>query len=320
MKHLEGSPLPPISASPDDEAWQERIGDLLRELDKARARSTPRVILRGGTAAKLGHGLTRPSLDIDVDLTEPIDLWALLTEAATRAEIVAIAKPNRGHTQKGELVLTDPGIATAAMVEVDVRTLRGPHTLETIRTRTVRKNGIWMYTARELARQKIEMATEPGRRRRSKDRYDIAWWLRTHIEHIEPEQRIALDEALRTEATLMNAWDNDHRTDRIMHRIKNTDVNDALMAALDRDPLVLQQRWPEGHLQIGIGVKAGATLTWNRSAEDTTAPLPVGTFNTDRELETFMTRMRVWTPQEAPEMLKELTLERVRALARNRNG
>ena len=58
----------------------------------------------------------------------------------------------------------------------------------------------------------------------------------------------------------MNAWDNDHRTDRIMHRIKNTDVNDALMAALDRDPLVLQQRWPEGHLQIGIGVKAGATL------------------------------------------------------------
>lgn len=162
MKYLEGSPLPPISASPDDEAWQERIGDLLRELDKARARSTPRVILRGGTAAKLGHGLTRPSLDIDVDLTEPIDLWALLTEAATRAEIVAIAKPNRGHTQKGELVLTDPGIATAAMVEVDVRTLRGPHTLETIRTRTVRKNGIWMYTARELARRKSKWRPNRG--------------------------------------------------------------------------------------------------------------------------------------------------------------
>ena len=319
MKHLEVAPLPPIDAGPDEDAWQERIADVLRELDGGRVRSAPRIILRGGTAARLGHGLTRPSRDIDADLTEPLDVWALLHAAAARAGLAALAEPRRGRGQKGQLTLTDPAIARAAIVEVDLRILRDPRTLATIGACTERRNGIWMYTAAELARQKIEMATESGRRRRAKDRYDIAWWLRNHVEHVAPEQRLALDTALERDPMLANAWDNDHRRDRIMRRIDSEAVHDALTTALERDPAVLQRRWPEGQLQIRVAMRGGADLTWRCRPQDETT-LPIATFNHDRDLEQFMVRMRLWSPEEVPELLQELTLERQRARARSRTS
>ena len=54
---------------------------MLRCLDRAEGREQSRIILHGGTAARLGHGRTRASADIDADATETLDVWELLSEA-----------------------------------------------------------------------------------------------------------------------------------------------------------------------------------------------------------------------------------------------
>ena len=109
MKHLDGAPLPAIREEPEERAWEERIGDLLREADRGAVPGALRLVLRGGTAAKIGHGLNRPSKDIDGDMTGPGDGWALLCEAAQSAGLTALAKPERRRAQKGRLVLSEPG-------------------------------------------------------------------------------------------------------------------------------------------------------------------------------------------------------------------
>ena len=316
MKHLGGAPLPAIAEEPEERAWEERIGDLLREVNRSQAPSAGRLILRGGTAAKIGHGLTRPSRDIDADVIGPADVWAILREGAHRAGLTALAKPDRRRTQKGQLVLSDPRTGTAS-VEVDVRTIREPKWAGAIESMTIveRRHGILMYNAHELIRQKIEMATEPGRRRRAKDRYDIAWWLRNRPECVAPEQRVALDRALRGTSELKEKWDETHPKDRIMQRINSATVHDALMRTLDCDPVVLWDRSPDGTLHINIHMTGGATLAWQEEPE-TEERSEIATLGSDNELETFMVQMGLWEQKEVPERLKELTLERERARAR----
>ena len=315
MKHLDGAPLPAIAEEPEERAWEERIGDLLREVNRRPAPGPGRLILRGGTAAKIGHGLTRPSRDIDADVIGPADVWSFLSEGAHRAGLTALAKPERGRTQKGQLILSDPRTGTTA-VEVDVRTIRDPQRVYAIESTTIveRRHGILMYKAQELARQKIEMATEPGRRRRAKDRYDITWWLRNRPECVAPEQRIALDRALRGRSELKEKWDETHPKDRIMQRTNGATVHDALMRTLDCDPVVLGDRSPDGTLHINIHMTGGATLAWQENPE-TKERSEIATLGSDNELETFMVRMGLWKQEEIPKLLKELTLERERARA-----
>ena len=319
VKHLASAPLPTIAATPDEDAWDEHVGDLLRQLDSPLERETPRIILRGGTAARLGHGLGRPSRDIDADMTEGLDIWALLEDAATRAGMIALAQPARRHRLKGRLMLAHPAMTTPAVIDVDVRELRDPQELRSLRQRTERRRGIWMYTAAELARQKIAMAVEPGRRRRAKDRFDIAWWLRTHIEHIPPQQRIALDHALRTDPGLRAAWDAQHASDETMNRVDARTVHDALTAALDRDPAVRAQREPEGRLRIEMSRQGTAQVLWTNPAAQR-APTALATFDNHAELETFMVRMGLWTPDQAREAFHATRDEQVEATSQSQRA
>lgn len=315
MKHLERAPLPEIWEDPDERVWTERIADLLRETDRALARQPARLILRRGTAAKLGHGLPRPSKDIDADIAGELDVWETLHKGAEQAGMIALAQPDRRRMLKGALVLTDPEVGSTT-VQVDIRVLRDPQTLTTIHEGTIteRKIGICMYKPEQLAQQKIEMATEPGRRRRGKDRYDIAWWLRTRTECVNYAQRVALDQTLRSDNELKRRWDESHARDRVMSRTSSDTVHDALVLALDCDPMVLQDRWPEGQLTVEIKLAGGAALWWGREAESPRTEAIVE-FESDRELEMYMVRMGLWEQREVPKMLQALTKERQHVIA-----
>ena len=315
MKHHERAPLPEIREDHDEQAWTERIADLLREIDRALTGQRGRLILRGGTAAKLGHGLPRPSRDIDADIAGELDVWETFQQGAAQAGMIALAKPDRKRRLKGALVLTDPEVGSTT-VQVDMRVLRDPHTLRGIDDGAIteKRNGIRMYKPEQLAQQKFEMATEPGRRRRGKDRYDIAWWLRTRVECVNHAQRVALDQALRFNHDLKRRWDESHARDPVMSRISPDTVHDALMLVLDCDPVVLQHRWPQGQLTVDIKLAAGATLWWGRETERPRTDA-IADFATDHELETFMIRMGIWDRSEVPKRLQELNMERQNAIA-----
>ena len=306
-EHLQIAPLPAVPPRQDDYHWEPRIEEMLSVLRDLASDTV--VVLKGGTAARLGHGLSRPSQDIDVDTTSPADTWRLLGEAANATDLLAICEPRRRSSLKGILTLVDPRSGTSQRIEVDAWPLRDttPEELEKI---TESRARILMYTARELARQKINLVAEPGGRRRARDRYDITWWLHNHIDQIDPEQRIALDRALRADETIAQDWSNDHLRSGI--DADDYAVHCALATALDRDPAVLRDRWPRGRLHTDARKRGGADVTW-QPTPDSRERLPVAVCRSDVALETLMTRLQVWERHEVPEYLCAIARQRAQS-------
>ena len=105
-------PLVPIAPKPQEQAWEERLADLLREVARTESERDAVLVLRDGTAARLGHALTCPSRDIDADIVGHCDVWTVLAQAAEQAGMTASAEPEPGHALKGKLALSDPRIGT----------------------------------------------------------------------------------------------------------------------------------------------------------------------------------------------------------------
>lgn len=318
MKHLAAAPLPAIREKPEERAWTEKIAELLRALHRVAGADAPKIVLQGGTAARLGHGLSRPSNDIDLDLSAPIDAWNLLDRAASEIGCTSLIETHRKRQSKGKITLSDPHMGST-VIEADLHVVHDDARIEAIEsgTATEIRNGIRMYAAPILAAQKIAMATEPGRRRRARDRYDITWWLHNHIEAVNPQQRIALDQAIRNDPRLSEEWHARHGKDPIISRVDSNTVNDALRLALDRDPVILADRYPEGNLNIEANPTEGIELQW-RHGPDSNRTDDIAQFDTDRDFEQYMIQMQIWRPDEIPEVLEELTRKREQVRARSR--
>ncbi len=308
----DSAPLPPIAPKPQEQAWEERLADLLREVARTERERDAMLVLRGGTAGRLGHGLTRPSRDIDADIVGDCNVWNVFAQAAERAGMTAIAEAEPGHALKGKLTLNDPRIGTTA-ITVDIRQIRDPERTAAIRNGTLseRRNGIRMYIARELAEQKIGMFTSRSRRR-ARDRYDIAWWLRNRIDVVPDHTRAAIDRRLRSEPEAKVVWDTSHRNDAVLARVKAEHVHDSLLAALDNDPAVLQDRNPEGQLEIAADGYEGALVEW-RSDPDSNRSTIIAELENDQELESFMVSRGLWKREDLPRHFEALADARAEA-------
>ena len=216
---------------------------------------------------------------------------------------------------KGALVLTDPGVGSTT-VQVDMRVLRDPHTLRGINDGTIaeKRFGIRMYKPEQLAQQKIEKAAQPGRRRRGKDRYNIAWWLRTRVECVNHAQRVALDQTLRFDHDLIEKMGREPRPrsgdepDQSGRGTRRTDARTRLRPGGAATPMAT--RAIDGRHKLG----GGAALWWGREAERPRTDA-IADFAMDHELEMFMIRVGIWDRSEVPEKLRELTMERQRSIA-----
>ena len=315
----DSAPLPPIAQKPQEQAWEERLADLLREVTRTEGERDAVLVLRDGTAARLGHALTRPSRDIDADIVGHCDVWTVFAQAAERAGMTAIAEPEPGHALKGKLTLNDPWIGTTA-ITVDIRQIRDPERIEAIRNETLseRRNGIRMYIARELAEQKIGMFTSRSRHR-ARDRYDLAWWLRNRIDVVPDHTRAAIDRRLRSEPEAKAVWDTSHREDPVLARVKAEHVHDALLAALDNDPAVLQSRNPNGRLEIMADGYEGALVEW-RSDPDNNRATIIAELENDQELEAFMVSRGLWKAEDLPRHFGALADARAQARALGRGA
>lgn len=306
--------LPPVAETPGQRLSTELVADLMRQVARTLRDTSKRIVMRGGTAAKIGHGLPRPSSDIDIDVVGDLDPWSTLQEAADQSGLIALTEPQRRRALKGALLLTDPR-SGAVRVEVDMRRIRETVDEAAILAGSLAeyRNGVFMYAAPTLVRQKFEMTHLPAHRLRAKDRYDIAWWLTEHTEHVPPALRIALDRALRASPALREGWDENHRGDDILRVIEPDTVHTVLTNALDHDPAVLQDRWPEGSLTLHIDEGPATRLTWS-CGNDIRDETFVASFDNDQGLERFMRAFGLWQPDDVPELLKEITLERQRAI------
>ena len=310
----DAAPLPEVFQHPEERAWEQRLGDVLREATRTARQSGTHFVFRDGTAERLGHGIARPARDIDVDVTGEGDPWERLAAAARQAGLQAMAEPSAKHRLKGTLTLADDAIGTTR-IEVDIRPIREAETIARLDdpALTETRQGIRMYTARELAAQKIAMVTE-RRRLRGRDRYDIAWWLRQRPDAVAPADRIALDRALRADPEIRATWDANHREDEILRRVRPEAVHDALSAALDGDPHVLFARHPQGEIELMIDSAGGASVEWTPAPGDPRTHT-LAELDTDEEIEHFMVSRGLWA-----RATRRPTTQRSAKHARRRNA
>ena len=316
-------PLPEIEASPEEEVTTELVARVMRALAEQGGESAPStiIVMRGGTAAKLAYGLTRPSKDIDLDIVggrRDRDIWSLIEEAAEHAGLLAIAERDRKSRLKGRLQLSD-GRAPSLTIDVDARPVHEPATGAAIAEGriTARRNGILTYRPGILAEQKLALAALPEPRLRAKDRYDIAWWLTHGIEHVPPQLRTDLDQTLRDRPEIRGEWDRKHRLDAVTQRIDPMSVHRTLTTALDHDPVVLVRRQPGSSLELNVGLNAGGQLTWQRTPDDR-EPRLLARFANDQDVQRYMTAYGIWDRRDVPERIRELQAERARARQKTR--
>ena len=298
--------LPAIADEPEEELATALIEQLMRRATANLHHTDNRIVLRGGTAAKIGFGLTRPSNDMDIDLLGDLDPWRTLQDAAEQTGLVALAEPARRRTLKGQLKLTDRHAGTVH-VEIDIRRTRS--TREELEGATHERRGVLMYRAPMLFAQELEMLDLPASRVRAKDRYDLAWWLNQHIDQIDKPQRVALARRLAERPDLIAAWNENQQRDGVMKRADANTVQTIMRGELDLDPAVLEDHLPNGDVDIWVYSGGGSMVQWNcnNDAKDT---IRLASFENDRDLETFMRRVKLWTEKEIPERLKELSIER----------
>ena len=311
-------PVPEIPSTAKEEATADLIGRVMRVLaDQGDQRDAPFIaVMRGGTAAKLAYGLTRPSKDINLDIvsgTGTINVWQLIEEAAERAGLLAMAEPDRGSRSKGKLQLSDRRTPSLT-IDVDAQRVHDRSRAAAITEGriTTRRNGILTYRPDVLAKQKLALAGLPEARLRAKDRYDIAWWLTHQIGSVPPGLRIDLDQTLRDGPGIRIEWDRKHERDPITQRIEPATVHDTLASALDHDPAVLVAREPGSSLELHVGRNAGGVLRWMRAPDDP-EPRVLGRFANDQDVQRYMTAYGLWHEREVPEVLRSLQAERARA-------
>ena len=318
--------MPEILSTTEEEATADLVGRVMRVLaDQGDQRDAPIIaVMRGGTAAKLAYGLTRPSKDIGLDIVTGTgaahvsgNVWQLIEEAAERAGLLAMAEPDRGSRSKGKLQLSDRRTRSLTMsltIDVDAQRVHDRSRAAAITEGriTTRRNGILTYRPDVLAKQKLALAALPEPRLRAKDRYDIAWWLTHQIGSVPPGLRTDLDQTLRDGPGIRIEWDRKHECDPITQRIEPATVHDTLASALDHDPAVLVAREPGSSLELHVGRNAGGVLRWMRAPDDP-EPRVLGRFANDQDVQRYMTAYGLWHEREVPELLRSLQAERARA-------
>ena len=315
-------PVPVIDPSPEEDATMDLVARLMRAVaDLQDASTSPAaVVMRGGTAARLAYGLTRPSKDIDLDFVTDgrSGAWEAIEAAAEHAGLLAVSNREGSRQLSGTLQLGD-GHTPPHTIDVDMRRVHDRTSAEAIRDGriTARANGILTYRPEILAEQKLALTALPEARLRAKDRYDIAWWLTHRIADVPPPLRVALDETLRERPGMRDEWDRKHRLDAITRRVNPAAVQHALTTALEQDPVVLVKRVPGSNLVLQVGRQAGGVLTWRRTADDP-EPRVLGRFANDQDVQRYMTAYGVWQERDVPELLRSLQAERARSQQRTR--
>ena len=232
--------LPPIQ---DTQTDCERLA-LIAHLAKAVSADSGRAVtaMTGGSALRLCHGLTRPSFDLDLDVSERKNWLGTIRKAVASSPWHDRATVDRKQGGRGPIrIVVNTGAAGAAeewwATKVDMRICDGTHypplalrDCETLR-------GIRVRRLQHIVRRKREKLIGKDFREQGRDLYDYAWLVANKPDAVPVDWRVEFrDWVLRWSKPDEQRWLGAIADDRALAGANPTEVIAGVYRALEQDP------------------------------------------------------------------------------------
>lgn len=168
------------------------------------------MVLKGGTALLLAHGLDRYSEDLDFDSTAPINLDAKLKRAAVKAGVAIVdvrQKKNTETTKRYMVDFTGKHGSSSIKIETSLRS----DSIDQSNVLTV--DGMRVYNAATIIGHKLG-CTES--RSKVRDLYDLDYLARTHANDFTKDQAKALATFTANPDSIYSRYAADHQGDPLL--------------------------------------------------------------------------------------------------------
>jgi len=251
--------LSPIMFEPDEQALMEVLKEIAGQLAKHRVlRGTPNgeapLAVKGGTGMVIGLGLTRPSTDLDIDVSKrsltPAALSVAVREIADGLPGFAVERCDVKQHGRGyiRLWIKREGPDGRFQTKIDMQVCDGKR----VHPQSVaRPNGIcpesvdWVqgapiYRGDVLIAKKLNTLVGENARQQARDLYDAAWILCNHPQSVPHESLHRLDAYVNNLSSSEEAqWERLFKQDHIMSR---ADFMDTWLVLTERLDAVLRPK------------------------------------------------------------------------------
>ena len=238
-----------IPSTPDEDLLYKLLKELAARLSHALTEDGVRHGFIGGTALKIGYGLTRPSTDLDVKVEEPRFFTQYIERAFDAVTEWSYREPTDEEWNRGAEGLIVEHLATGQTFSTRVDFVPGPlHDTDspTIDDRQLEEHhGVRMFGLADLAQYKLNALIGPAPRKRPRDVYDAAWLMENWPDAIEAATKRKLYQwhrSLSTSPALFAEWTNEFQTPDVGRHV----TLETLMGCLAASFEVSAPRTPAG--------------------------------------------------------------------------
>ena len=251
--------LSPIMFEPDEQALMEVLKEIAHQLANHRVlRGAPNgeapLAVKGGTGMVIGLGLTRPSTDLDIDVSKrsltPAALSVAVREIADSLPGFAVERCDVKQHGRGyiRLWIKRKGRDGRFQSKIDMQVCDGRQAHP---RGVARPNGIcpesvdWVqgapiYREDVLIAKKLNTLVGENARQQARDLYDAAWILCNHPQSVSHESLHRLDAYINNLSSSEEAqWERLFKQDYIMSR---TDFMDTWLVLTERLDAMLRPK------------------------------------------------------------------------------
>ena len=211
--------VPAIPSTPDEELLYGLLKELAARLSHALTEDRVRHGFIGGTALKIGYGLTRPSTDLDIKVEEPRFFTRYIERAFESISDWSYREPTDEEWNRGaEGIVVDyraTGQTFSTRVDFVPGRLHDTDSPTIDDGRLEQHHGVRMFGLADLAQYKLNALIGPTPRQRPRDVYDAAWLMENWPDALDATTKTKLYQwhrSLTSSPALYAEWTSEFRT------------------------------------------------------------------------------------------------------------
>ena len=232
--------VPAIASTPDEELLYGLLKELAAHLSQALADNGIRHGFIGGTALKIGFGLTRPSTDLDIKVEAARDFTTHVERAFEKMTGWSYREPTDEEWNRGAEGIVIRHLETARTLGTRIDFV--PGRLHDTDTASIDEqqlevhHGVRMFNLPNLARYKLNALIGREARKRPRDVYDAAWLMENRPDAVDDTTRTKLaawHRSITTEPALYAEWNDEFRSSNFGARIPLDTLVRCLLGSLE---------------------------------------------------------------------------------------